>query len=110
MRNMTRPVRDGITQRNIRRCCRYLGSLLVCFLILAALFAFSGCELGRGGEVTVPVMLADAEGLRVLSENPAYVPIGEKASFRIVTPKRQNRLHFYVYLMIGFTNTTERDS
>lgn len=59
-------------------------------LLIVTCFFLSGCELGsHGGEITVkvPVMLADAEGITVMSENPCYVPLGGDAVFSVEAPE-----------------------
>ena len=82
-REMEQRNRETATKTNRKRCYGLLGAALICSLLLVALFLFSGCEIAEGGQITVPVMLADVDGIRVVSENPVQVPLGETASFRV---------------------------
>lgn len=59
------------------------GAMFLCALLLVALFLFSGCEIDERGQVTVPVMLTDTDGIRVLSDNPVSVPLGGSAVFEV---------------------------
>ena len=51
-------------------------------LIFLTMLIFSGCEI-ENREITIPVMIADVDGIKVLSENPVSIPIGEDAVFSV---------------------------
>ena len=62
-------------------------TLIFCFLAIFAVFLLCSCALFTKGDESwtpiVPIILEDAEGIKVLSENPAMVPLGEDAVFEL---------------------------
>ncbi|MBO5269663.1 MAG: leucine-rich repeat protein [Clostridia bacterium] len=60
------------------------GAMILLTLVFLAVFLLSGCDVTiEEGEIRIPVMLSDADGLTVTSENPVYVPIGGDAVFTV---------------------------
>jgi hypothetical protein len=77
-------MKQKMMRRKEKQIGRGLGGVVILFsLLLLAVFLFSGCEIEEGQGLTIPVMLADAEGIEVLSENPVRIPIGGDARFEL---------------------------
>ena len=77
-------MKQKMMRRKEKQIGRGLGGAIILFsLLLLAVFLFSGCEIEEGTGLTIPVMLADAEGIEVLSDNPVRIPIGGDARFEL---------------------------
>lgn len=60
--------------------------VLFCLLLLLGLSFCFGCEKSSTGG-KVKVVLADADGMKVLGENPVSVGMGDRAVFSVELPE-----------------------